>query len=130
MNSNELSRFRYERLNSISKHLKIVKNKIKFVLHEDCHKYYSYYFFSDRRDGIAITSEGIGDYSSGSVSIVKKNKFYLKAFNKENHLGHIYQYITLLLGMKPNQHEYKVMGLAPYASNYEIKNVIIFSIKF
>ena len=121
MNSNELSRFRYERLNSISKHLKIVKNKIKFVLHEDCHKYYSYYFFSDRRDGIAITSEGIGDYSSGSVSIVKKTKFDLKAFNKENHLGHRYQYITLLLGMKPNQHEYKVMGLAPYASNYEIK---------
>ena len=29
---------------------------------------------------------------------------------RENHIGHIYQYITLLLGMKPNQHEYKVMG--------------------
>ena len=121
MNPNELKRFRFERLNSISKHLKIDKNKIKFVLHEDCHKYYSFYFFSERKDGIAITSEGIGDYSNGSVSTVKKNKFYLKAHNKENHLGHIYQYITLLLGMKPNQHEYKVMGLAPYTSNYEIE---------
>ena len=121
MNSNELKRFRFERLNSISKHLKIKKNKIKFVLHEDCHKYYSFYFFPERKDGIAITSEGIGDYSNGSVSTVKKNKFYLKAHNRENHLGHIYQYITLLLGMKPNQHEYKVMGLAPYTSNYEIE---------
>ena len=121
MNLKELKRFRFERLNSISKHLKIKKNKIKFVLHEDCHKYYSFYFFPERKDGIAITSEGIGDYSNGSVSIVKKNKFYLKAYNRENHLGHIYQYITLLLGMKPNQHEYKVMGLAPYTSNYEIE---------
>ena len=121
MNSNELKRFRFERLNSISKHLRIKKNKIKFVLHEDCHKYYSFYFFPERKDGIAITSEGIGDYSNGSVSTVKKNKFYLKAHNRENHLGHIYQYITLLLGMKPNQHEYKVMGLAPYTSNYEIE---------
>ena len=56
--------------------------------------------FPDRKDGIAITSEGIGDYSNGSVSTVKKNKFNLISFNKENHLGHIYQYITLLLGMK------------------------------
>ena len=31
------------------------------------------------------------------------------------------KFITLLLGMKPSQHEYKVMGLAPYASDYEIK---------
>ena len=28
--------------------------------------------------------------------------------------------------MKPGNHEYKVMGLAPYASNYEISNVIKF----
>ena len=26
----------------------------------------------------------------------------------------MYRYITLLLNMKPNEHEYKVMGLAPY----------------
>ena len=33
-------------------------------------------------------------------------------------LGRIYRYVTLLLGMKPGQHEYKVMGLAPYGSKY------------
>ena len=27
--------------------------------------------------------------------------------------GRLYRYITLMLGMKPLQHEYKVMGLAP-----------------
>ena len=33
-------------------------------------------------------------------------------------LGRLYRYITLLLGMKPCQHEYKVMGLAPYGTEY------------
>src|SRR5205807_2705727 len=30
-------------------------------------------------------------------------------------LGSFYTLVTLLLGMKPGEHEYKVMGLAPYA---------------
>ena len=33
----------------------------------------------------------------------------------------MYKFITLMLGMKPSQHEFKVMGLAPYASDYETK---------
>ena len=42
-------------------------------------------------------------------------------------LGRIYRYITLLLGMKPGQHEYKVMGLAPYGTEYHGKNSLNFS---
>jgi carbamoyltransferase len=111
--------FRRRRVEKISKFLNLDISKVKVYLHEDCHKYYSYYFFPDRSDGIAITAEGIGDYSNGSVTTVKKENFKLISSNRDNHLGHIYQYITLLLGMKPAQHEYKVMGLAPYASKYE-----------
>lgn len=33
-------------------------------------------------------------------------------------LARIYRYVTLILGMKPFEHEYKVMGLAPYAKDY------------
>lgn len=121
MSEKEMEIFQKRRVDTIVKLLKIKKNKIKIYLHEDCHKYYSYYFFKERKKGIAITCEGIGDYSNGSVTLIEKNNFKLISFNKHNHLGHIYQYITLLLGMKPGQHEYKVMGLAPYASDYEIK---------
>ena len=108
------------KINKTAKILKINRNKIKVYLHEECHKNYAYYFFPDRIDGISVTSESVGDYSSGSVSTIKKNNFKLKSHTKENHLGHIYMYITLLLGMRPCMHEYKVMGLAPYASEYEI----------
>ena len=121
MSKKELVLFHKRRIESISKLLKINKNKIKTYLHEDCHKYYSYYFFPERENGLAITAEGLGDYSNGSVSTIKNSIFNLKASNTQNHLGHIYQYITLLLGMKPMNHEYKVMGLAAYASNYEIE---------
>ena len=112
--------FLNERVNKIARILKIKQNKIKVYLHEECHKNYAYFFFPDRIDGISITSESVGDYSSGSVSTIIKNYFTLKSHTKENHLGHIYMYITLLLGMRPCMHEYKVMGLAPYASDYEI----------
>ena len=64
--------FLNERIKKISKLLKINKKKIKVYFHEECHKNYAYYFFPDRLDGISITSESVGDYSSGSVSTVKK----------------------------------------------------------
>ena len=112
--------FLSRRLDKISSLLKINKNKIKVRVHEDCHTYYSYFFTDERKNGIAITAEGIGDYSRGSVSTVKDGNFKLISHNIDNHLGNIYKYVTLLLGMKPAHHEYKVMGLAPYASEYEI----------
>jgi len=121
MSSKDMEIFQKRRIEKISSFLKIDKKKIKIQLHEDCHKYYSYFFFKERKNGIAITSEGIGDYSNGSVSVIKNENFKLISHNRHNHLGHIYQYITLLLGMKPSQHEYKVMGLAPYSSSYELK---------
>ena len=43
---------------------------MKIVTHEDCHKYYAYYFFGHNKDGICVTAEGIGDYSNGSVSTI------------------------------------------------------------
>ena len=35
----------------------------------------------------------------------------------------MYRYITLILGLKPNEHEYKVMGLAPYCKDKYFINV-------
>ena len=40
------------------------------------------------------------------ANIIKGNDFII---------GRLYRYVTLIMGLKPNEHEYKVMGLAPYA---------------
>ena len=64
----------------------------------------------------------MGDKSNLSVSVVKnsilKEIYYSKKCKK---IGSLYKFITLLLGMKPSQHEFKVMGLAPYSGEYEMK---------
>ena len=121
MSNVEMKEFRKRRIQKIQKFLGIDQSKIKIINHETCHRMYAYYFFPLRKNGICVTAEGIGDYSNGSVSIIKNGDIKEIAHNKENHIGHIYQYITLLLGLKPTHHEFKVMGLAPYASDYEIK---------
>ena len=33
-------------------------------------------------------------------------------------MGQIYDSVTLILGMNPSRHQYKLMGLAPYATEY------------
>ena len=62
--------------------------------------------------------DGFGDDSNASVWVVEEGK--LKKINQYSNfnVGRLYRYITLLLGMKPNEHEFKVMGLAPYCSEY------------
>ncbi len=95
--------------------------RVRTVTHEDCHTFYSYFGSPFRGDVLALTAEGIGDYSNGTVSLFNEQGREEIARSKENHLGHLYQYMTLLLGMKPAQHEYKLMGLAPYANVKELE---------
>ena len=107
---------------NIAEELGIDPEKIQFVTHEDCHTAYAYYGGKlNGEDVICLTAEGIGDYSNATFSLIIDGVKNEIASSTECHLGHIYQYITLLLGMKPAQHEYKVMGLAPYASEYEVE---------
>ena len=107
------------RIKTASNHLGIPKDKIKFIRHEECHQYYGYYTQVNFKDNVLIfTIEGGGDDSSATVSIAKNG--LIKEVYKTNSsmLGRLYRYVTLLLGMKPCQHEYKVMGLAPYGTKY------------
>jgi len=111
--------FRKVRAETAARHLKIPVDRVHFILHEECHSYYGYYGAPTREKALVFTCEGEGDYSNATVSIADVDGIREICNTKENHLAHFYRYITLLLGMKPNQHEYKVMGLAPYSSTYE-----------
>jgi carbamoyltransferase len=109
------------RVRTVSTLLGLPPEKIKTVTHEDCHTFYAYFASQFRGQVLALTAEGIGDYSNGTVSLFSEAGRQELATTRDNHIGHIYQYITLLLGMKPAQHEYKVMGLAPYANAKELE---------
>jgi len=115
------------RKKTLAKLLGVSEKIVNTITHEDCHTFYSYFASDMREKVLALTTEGIGDYSNGTVSIFSENGRRELASTKENHIGHIYQYVTLLLGMKPNQHEYKVMGLAPYSNIKEkVKSLDVF----
>ncbi len=113
---------------SISTQLGIDEEKITHVEHDTCHASYGFYGSPIRNDKTLImTADAWGDDTSGTISIYdseKKEMQRLKEYHhKEFQLARIYRYTTLLLRMIPNEHEYKVMGLAPYYTGKMIEQV-------
>ncbi|OGF68278.1 MAG: hypothetical protein A2Y62_02900 [Candidatus Fischerbacteria bacterium RBG_13_37_8] len=67
-------------------------------------------------DNLIITCDGSGDAVCATVNIAKGNEIKrVQEISNYNSIGEFYTQITQFLGMKPMSHEYKVMGLAPYA---------------
>jgi carbamoyltransferase len=64
---------------------------------------------------LVLTCDGSGDRLCATVSVGEHGKLARIAEVDENHsIGRLYASITFHLGMLPLEHEYKVMGLAPY----------------
>ncbi len=65
---------------------------------------------------LVFTLDGGGDDACAHVYLAENGTLRLLAATPTGHsLGNIYAAVTHLLGMRPHEHEYKVMGLAPYA---------------
>lgn len=94
-------------------------NAVEFVNHEHSHAAYALYAtYAPKEQTLVVTLDGFGDDANCSIWLWKEGRLEcIKKYDNFN-IGRLYRYITLCLGMKPNEHEYKVMGLAPYASDY------------
>ena len=108
------------RVEKVSKDFGVSKDKVTIINHEFGHAAYGLYgsWFEEYEDVMAIVCDGYGDESNASIYIHTDGKLEQIARYTDFNIGRIYRYITLLLGMKPNEHEFKVMGLAPYANPY------------
>lgn len=106
------------RLDLLQRHLGIAADKITVYDHHSCHAYYGYMACPDRdRPLVVFTSDGGGDATNGTVWIGNPGEALKEISRSGNcNIGRLYRYATLLLGMRPADHEYKVMGLAPYGS--------------
>ena len=88
--------------------------KIIYHDHHYSHAAFSY-FTSTFRDAAILTIDGVGEWETTTISRGKGNKIdKLISIDFPNSLGMLYSTITSYLGFKPNEGEYKVMGLAPY----------------
>jgi carbamoyltransferase len=69
-----------------------------------------------KEKNLVITNDGSGDAVCATVNIGKGNALNrIETISNYNSMGEFYSRITQYLGMKPMSHEYKIMGLAPYA---------------
>ena len=121
-----LHKFRpMQKLYKIFSSLNINDKEITFIEHHVAHAACAYY--SKNKDkALVFTIDGAGDGLSSTVNIGENNRLRRIAASSyyDSLSNSMYSEITRYLGMKPWEHEYKVMGMAPYGkSEYCIDKV-------
>lgn len=91
--------------------------------HHYAHAWSTVPFIKNKKEKhLIFTLDGAGDSLSGTVNIFDPSKNTIDKvtdFPFYKSLGLVYSSIVDILGMSRNEHEFKVMGLAPYA---KVKN--------
>ncbi|MBL4710093.1 MAG: hypothetical protein JKY48_16810 [Flavobacteriales bacterium] len=102
------------------------EDKVVNIEHHRSHASYSYYTSSFRNEKVlAFTADGWGDGKNATIGIFDETgKYEMVHVNTQCNIARIYRYMTLLLGMKPSEHEFKVMGLAPYGKEKYAKKAL------
>lgn len=109
---------RQERLQQVRQHLAIDEKEVSFVDHHLAHGAAAYFGsgFDLSKPTLILTCDGAGDGLSATVSIGNGSEIErIASTSRRASLGKVYSRVTYMLGLKPWEHEYKVMGLAPYA---------------
>lgn len=105
------------RKKTLAEILNVKPDQIISTDHHTLHAYTAYYGSGLGKDTLVITLDGEGDGICSSVNIIEDGKMKrIASTPTRSSPGLLYLEVTRFLGMKPNEHEYKVMGLAPYAS--------------
>jgi len=103
-----------------------IKKEPTFYEHHFLHAASAHYFCPfGTKENLVITCDGSGDAICATVSIGRgKHIERIVEISNYNSIGEFYTQITQFLGMKPMSHEYKVMGLAPYAKEEQAKKTL------
>lgn len=120
LTADEIAALQQARIDHIAEFLQMPAAKIFTLDHHTCHAYYAYYSSGFRGEKVAaLTMDGGGDRIYDSVNLFDaEGKFTRIHGSHDCIIGALYKWVTLILGMRPGEHEYKLMGLAPYAKEY------------
>ena len=98
------------------------RGKIHYTPHHQSHAKFAY-FTSPFKESAILTIDGVGEWETVTISRAVGNEINkIKTIEFPNSLGMLYSTITAYLGFKPNEGEYKVMGLAPYGNAAKYKD--------
>ena len=111
-------------ISELNKLLPGYSNKVFYSTHHESHLYYSFYT-SDFDQAVCLSIDGVGEFDTMSLGVGNKKGIEYFSLAKYPHsIGLYYSAMTSFLGFKPNEGEYKVMGLASYGDpNVYIKKV-------
>ena len=107
-----------ERLGLVTSHLGVPAGKIACLDHHACHAAAAYWGSGFRgREALVLTNDNSGDGLCATASTGHELSLtrHEASPSAPGSVGAFYSFVTLALGMKFGEHEYKVMGLAPYA---------------
>lgn len=102
---------------------------IVYIPHHLSHAAFGYYT-SPFQEAAILTVDGVGEWETLTISLGKGEEIYkMYSVDFPHSLGLLYSTVTAFLGFKPNEGEYKVMGLAPYGDSNryykDLRKVII-----
>jgi len=121
----QVQEFKKIRKQCVAEFFGVSENTVNLYDHHECHIYYGYYTNSKRTNDemIGFTIDAYGDRRNQAVWQISNNNFKLLADSNQCELARMYRTITLYLGMKPLEHEFKVMGMAPYCKEKHANEV-------
>ena len=97
--------------------------KIYFSEHHLSHAA-SAFFSSPFEEALIITLDGVGEWTTTSVALGKKNKIdIIEEIHFPHSIGLLYSAFTYYTGFEVNGGEYKLMGLAPYGESKYVEKI-------
>lgn len=100
----------------VNKRLKPFNGRVFYSEHHLSHQYYSF-FTSDFEKAICLSIDGVGEIDTLSYGLADDDGIEYHDLGKYPHsLGLYYSTMTSFLGFRPNEGEYKLMGLASYGN--------------
>jgi carbamoyltransferase len=103
----------------------IPPERATFVEHHACHAATAYYGWGRYdQDILILTNDGVGDDLCATVGIGRQGRIErIATVPHTESIAILYAVTTYLLGMTPLEHEYKLMGMAPYATGRDATRV-------
>jgi carbamoyltransferase len=113
---------------TVGRQVGVSPERVEALDHHYCHAAAGYAFYLDgerwERPALILTLDAEGDEKCATVSVARRGRIEVKAVTGAgNSIGVLYGAVTEWLGMRMNEHEYKVMGLAPYAPAFMVEEV-------
>lgn len=101
---------------------------VKYSNHHAAHAaggYFTSKFINDPEGAAILVIDGIGELTTASIWYAKNKKLkQLWSLKYPYSLGLFYSAITALVGLKPNEEEYILMGMAAYGHQYRAQKIV------